>query len=283
MSLFQRKRLSLGIATDHLSLLHHLTSRQSQRLSLPDTPTFDSTSEGLLTALNQLFVKHPLKGHKVDVTVADTWARYWLVEPPANAESLAELKACTDERFKQLFGANPADWQILASWHPSRPFLAVGLPAWLCEGLRKECDQHSITLRSCIPAFAQQWHQMQDQLPSSAWLCIEQASSLVIALAEKGVLRHVRMLALPSSPSNDLVLSLLEQEAERCRANTIFHIPEAALHLGPTQRWPQGNSSGSVHIRSWPAPKAPEGAYPPLQSPGTIMDGDWLALAGATS
>lgn len=283
MSLFQRKRLSLGIAADHLSLLHHLTSRQCQRLSLPEAPTFDSTSQGLLTALNQLLVKQPLKGHKVDVTVADYWARYWLVDPPANADSLAELKACTEERFKQLFGANPADWQILARWHPTHPFLAVALPVWLCDGLRKECDQHSITLRSCVPVFAQQWHQIQEQLPSSTWLCIEQASSLVIALAEKEELRHVRMLALPSSPSNDLLLSLLEQEVERCSVNTTFTIPEAALHLGPTQRWPQVDSSSLLRIRSKPVAKALEGEYPSPQSAETVMDGDWLALAGSTS
>lgn len=282
MSLFQRKRLSLGIATDHLSLLQ-IKTRQYQRLSLQDEPRFNDAPQGLLTALSQLLDQQTVKGGKVDAIVADCWARYWLVEPPANANSLTELKACTNERFKQLFGANPDDWRVMANWHPIRPFLATALPSWLCDGLRQECNQHNITLRSCMPLFVQQWHLLRRHVPSDTWLCIEQASSLVIALMERGELRHVRMLTLPPSPSNDSLLFLLEQEVVRCRADASFYIPNIALHLGPTQRWPQAVSAGSLRISSLAVPKHLEGLLTPSHSAEGFSDGVWLALAGCTS
>lgn len=282
MSLFQRKRFHLGIAADHLSLLQ-VNARQYQRLSLREESLFNGNPQSLLIALAQLLNQQAVTSRKVDAIVADSWARYWMVEPPANADSLAELKACTEERFKQLFGANPEDWRIMADWHPRRPYLAAALPAWLCDGLMQECKRHNITLRSCVPLFIQQWYLLQHHLPSDTWLCIEQASTVVIALVEKGELRHIRTLTLPASPSNNILLALLEQEVVRCMAEASFHIPNIAFHLGPTRRWPQAVSAGALRVTSLATLLPSEGSLTSSHSAQGFSDGDWLALAGYAS
>jgi len=190
---------------------------------------------------------------RLRVTVADTLARYWLLEPPANAGSLATLQAIAAARFKQLYGEASEHWQIQADWQSQGSFLASALPASLAQAVRELAFKQHWQLTSLQPALVQHWNQQASQLPASLWFCSVTEHTLCYALLHQGHWLAVRQLRLAEPPSQAALLALLDGEARRLQVQH-GELPQAVYWAGTASWLPQGARLGDWQLKRLTAP-----------------------------
>jgi len=284
VSLFQRKHYQLGIAADHLALLHVGANRTQDKSLLAEMPFSASFKQPqtMLEAVEQLFTSHSLAGSRVEVIIADAWARYWLVDPPTNVASLAELKTCCEARFEHLFGDAVTDWQVIADWQAANTFLAAAIPAWLLNGLMNVCRQHDVKLGSCVPLFIQYWNHLNSRLPTDLWLCTEHAGTLILALVLNGRLRTIRTLTAPHKLTDSELLATIERESLRVASEEIRPLPTSIYHVGPELRQSSDATHGPLQLINLNKVSSPQNAA--ASTPHSRPSGDsWLVLAGSPS
>jgi hypothetical protein len=102
---------------------------------------------------------------RLSVTLADCWARYFLLAPPEGGASLRDGHLLLEARFEALYGQAPADWVVQADWRPAGPMLACALPraAAQCLGAFK--------VAQLVPALLSLWQRHCAKLPATGALC----------------------------------------------------------------------------------------------------------------
>ncbi|GAB3244564.1 hypothetical protein [Chitinimonas naiadis] len=240
-------RYALGIADDGVALL----DGQGQTTLL----SASSADDGLLQLSRQLQSSKqapaPRRGlwrPRLQASVADSLARYWLVQPPANASSLTTLRAVAQARFEQLFGTSAGQWRITADWAADRPFLATALPATLCDAVVQLADVQGWRLQQLQPALVRNWNRHAGQLPTASWFCLAQEHSLTYAVVSQDRWLAVRQLNFASPPTASALLDLLTGEARRL---SVQHpaLPTEMCWLGIASWLPREQQFGDWHSR----------------------------------
>lgn len=158
---------------------------------------------GLAAELMQILPKRvPLS-----VRVADCWARYWLLEPPAGITSLRDCRLLLNARFEALYGQSSADWLIQADWQIGRPMLACALPRNLPQALAV------CSLACLIPALLDDWNQHCKTLPETGVWCTASDDFFSLLYWQDGIFRLMRQ-SHGNAVEALLVLELARLEAE---------------------------------------------------------------------
>jgi hypothetical protein len=151
--------------------------------------------ETLTIALTQQLEQAGAQKLPITLILADDWARYFLVTPPRNINSLGDCQAAANLRFTSLYGEAAIDWQINAHWDTQQTFLACALPHTLLNLIKQVVARQKSTLIGIIPQFIANWNRWAKLLNGNAWYAQVHGEQLTLAAMEKGrlcALRHTR-------------------------------------------------------------------------------------------
>lgn len=123
---------------------------------------------------------------RLQVIVADNWARYFLLDPPAGVASLRDCRLLLQARFEALYGHSAADWVLQADWQAGRAMMACALPRSLVQSL------DGCRLGQLVPALLAQWNRQCGKLPASGAWCVSSGEVLNLLVWHEGSLKVVR-------------------------------------------------------------------------------------------
>ncbi|KAF1016124.1 MAG: hypothetical protein GAK31_01608 [Stenotrophomonas maltophilia] len=233
---------------------------------MPSAQALAEAMEALLAPLAAEHARWPLH-----VVLDDRFARLWQVTPPpvlslwSGAEDLRSLAAM---RLQQLYGENPADWQIGADWQALRPFVATALPRATLAALQAVAERHALWLASTRPYLLAAWDGSQRQRQRGQWLGLVHDGQLGLVGAHGQHLRHVRWQPLPAQADATWLPRLLAREA----LLQGLPAPASVLLCGPAPPWLQQQEGCTWLPAPLPDPHA-SSAAPSL----------WLAAAGTAA
>lgn len=251
MSRLKAERLTLGLGAQRIALLG-----ESTRLVLEQAP--DAAGFAALQAALAQPARKTWFAPRLQVCVADSLLRYWLVQPPANVASLAVLQAVAEARFSQLFGSTPAGWRLRADWQLDQPFVACALPEALCQNVQALVQQQGWRLDGIAPAALSALNRVAGQIPDDGWLGIAHGLDLLYGLRLAGQWHSLRLIRFDAAPSADVLLERLQGEARRL-AVAGDSLPSSWLWLGEAGWLPRGERFGN-----WRSQRLGQGAAPAL-------------------
>lgn len=132
------------------------------------------------------------------IVLSDEWARYFIVTPANNTQSMADCMASAQMRFHTLFGEAPAAWQIQAAWQARQAFLACALPQALLTMLEKVCHAHARKIISVQTHLLATCTQFAKQIEANAWLLHFAEHSVQILALQHGQCKTVQSSYLPA-------------------------------------------------------------------------------------
>lgn len=151
------------------------------------------------------------------IVLGDEWARYFVVTPANNTQSMADCMASAQMRFHTLFGEPLAAWQIQAAWQARQAFLACALPQALLAMLERVCSAHARKIISVHSHLLATCAQFSQQITSNGWLMHFAAHSVQILALEKGLCKSIQTSYLTPDfwPTLGSLQSLVQREALR--------------------------------------------------------------------
>lgn len=112
------------------------------------------------------------RGSSLRITLADQFARYFIVTPARNTTSVQDCEDMARLRFQSLYGEQDADWIVQADWHPSLPFVACAVPRLLVNRLNEIASEFHITILGIVPQFIREWNRWQNRMLTGDWLAV---------------------------------------------------------------------------------------------------------------
>ena len=218
-----REGVSIRIAG--VSRKHAPTSIE-RPLTMVDGETPDALAAQIAIALDEAGAS----GLPVHATLGDSFARYFIVTPPANGASMQDLRAAASLRFEMLYGESGASWHWVADWRAGEPFLACALPRHVLTALELAVTPGRGHLLSVMPEFIRAWNRSRRQLGADAWLATLDRHTVTLGLISPGRqprLASVRTLVLPEPTPP---LAWLREQVSRAallddmRAPSILHV-----------------------------------------------------------
>lgn len=167
-----------------------------------------------LDDIGRLLEQQTWKGLSTEVTLCDSWARYFIVEPVQGLRSLSELRQYTSICFAETHGQLAAEWQIEADWQTGAPMLAVALPKGLLHDMKDVLSKAGNPLLAIEPFFVNTYNQCCRQIKHrSAWLLAMGPQHATLGLVVNGHWRGIRSTSIDTSAP----LIAVEQLVQRCR------------------------------------------------------------------
>jgi len=161
---------------------------------------------------------------KARLVVADSLARYWLMEPPADVRSLADLQGVARARSQQLYGV-AQHWQIAADWNARHPFLCAALPEWVGDGMRQVAGAAG-QVEAVLPLVLRR----APVAKGDTWMCMTSPHRVAVLAFSAGKPRSMR--ALPTSADDSLEAQLHVATREMRRESLRTGMP-----LGDSVEW----------------------------------------------
>ncbi|GAA5163625.1 hypothetical protein GCM10025770_16100 [Viridibacterium curvum] len=178
------------------------------------------TVEQLLEALS---FDADLQCPQLDVVLDSAMSRTQIVQFPAGVRKPEERQAFLKAAFRNVFGAEAAEWHIVAETaYANEAVPAVAIDAGLMQAVGKLCERHTMQLRSLRTSFVDCFNRLRSQLSGhvGAFALIEQervsiglwrrrgwvAISTLAMAAEDGAgiaALHAQMLARSDEPLHD--------------------------------------------------------------------------------
>lgn len=208
--------MQLGVATRGIALAVRSPWRPNASKLLA-SQEFDNEPARLLANLATVLCDAACAKKGVAVVLGDALVRLFVVNPPANARSLNDLKLAASLRFQALYGESPEEWRICAEWRAHRPFLASALCDDLRTRLHSACAVHALQITTLQPHFVAAWNFWRSQLPTNAWFGVLQDDLLSVGLVTAAGLADVRRLAVSDQArlDSDWLSGMLERESLR--------------------------------------------------------------------
>jgi len=244
-------RVRIDLAQNSVAILRKHAGWRRQSAVLADQPLAEHSAQEpqrLTAQCKALLADAACAGLPLTVTVADNWARLFMVAPPHNAGRMQDLQAAAAMRFQSLYGELPSAWEIQADWQAGVPFLACALPRPLLAALQQIAIDHKLHLLSVEAQFVAAWNTYARTLPKDTWFGVAQDHNLTLgAIAQAPRRLHaVRSIAIPDD--GDEPRWLQEQVA---RAALQLNLPmPTQLHLAGKQRPKWSASGGTLTVRN---------------------------------
>ncbi|MDP5239619.1 hypothetical protein Q9Q94_08765 [Uliginosibacterium sp. 31-16] len=274
MSRLRHKRFSLGVGSDDLSVVDAASMRLLTSLPLaeylpgaasPATADWTPSIEAVLAQANVP------EGGDLTLTVADAWARYFMLTVPAGVGSLSELRMLAAGRFETLFGTAPEGWQLAADWKASGRTLVCALPARLVEVVQVVAEASNWRVRSIQPYALRLLELFHKQVPDACWLCCFASRGMVALLVSGGEVQHVRRFPFAKAPDAAALSAMLEAEVLRAG----LEMPTQLCALGVLPEMPVDGRVGSMRL------VLPQGPKLARARPGQTSESVSLAMQGA--
>lgn len=218
---------------------------------------------------------------KISILVADSFARYLVIDPPV-LSSYAELKALSTGLFESTYSLHGEEWEVRAEWQARKPFLACALPISLAKKVTLICDRNGFQLSQLNPYFFHLWN---TETPLSLLRGVEarKSSSAFVALLGdtwtmlfqvKGRiagLRSTRVAELETNNRETLVQAMFKREALRFgiaeERMPITFLSDGALDVAELSK----SSASTLALR---------GRMPPAYLPSFAPQASWRAVFG---
>jgi len=170
--------------------------------------------EAELPTINEHIQQQTWKGLRTEVTLCDSWARYFIVEPVKGLRSFSEFKRYAAVCFEEKHGLAAADWQIEADWQTGVPMLGVALPKKLLHGIKEGLHKAGNTLLAIDPFFVNIYNQCFRRIQHrSVWLLAIAPQHATLGLVMNGQWRGIRSTHIDvSAPVTDV-----ERLIQRCQ------------------------------------------------------------------
>lgn len=180
-------------------------------------------------ALAGLLSRHARAGASLSTVIGDDRARYFIVEPPANARSMSDLRLAAGLRMEALFGDAAADWALDADWSATRRFLACAVPSAVLSAVAGAIATCKLRDAGVTTEFVASWRRHRRQMPErQGWVAQAGRGAVVLAACVEGHLSAISMVttARPLSPDD------LKIEIERCVLRWNLPAPTTVYLLG---------------------------------------------------
>ena len=193
---FNRPIIRLGVEARRMTLVrfssHDANAQAEQAEVLPGGFDAHAPEEGLARLVAKF--ADPAWQGRLHITLADGFAKYFIVEAVAGLRSRRELDVLTHSSFEKLFGLPAAAWNIRAGWRfPATRALACALPAPLLRSLTTLGALPGMQWQSLRPFMLQEFNQCCAQLTGTAmWFCVADRQLLTLAYLAHGRWQSVR-------------------------------------------------------------------------------------------
>ncbi|TFW36189.1 hypothetical protein [Massilia horti] len=123
---------------------------------------------------------------RLSVTLADCWARYFLLVPPDGLASLRDCRLLLAARFEALYGQPADDWLLQADWQAGAPMLACAIPRGVVRSFA------AFRLARLLPELLDRWNRYCPRLPLTGALCGNADGLANLLYWRDGLMRVVR-------------------------------------------------------------------------------------------
>ncbi|SFI21967.1 hypothetical protein SAMN04515618_1146 [Collimonas sp. OK307] len=203
-----------------------------------------SVPERLATQCRIILNDSACRGLPLRVTLADNWARLFVVTPPHNSARLDDCQAAASMRFQALYGTVLDEWQLEADWDARHPFLACAVPRTLICALQQIAQENQLHLVDVAPQFVRMWNRWHKTLRNGSWFGIVQDRTLVLAAIAQQRLCAVRATAVPVDGD---ARSWLQQQVMREALRLNLPLPKQLQLCGDQARyWVSADPSDEV-------------------------------------
>lgn len=158
---------------------------------------------------------------RVSVTLADCWARYFLLVPPEGLASLRDCRLLLAARFEALYGQPADEWVLQADWQVGVPMLACAVPRGLVRAFA------AFRLARLLPELLDRWNRYSPRLPGTGAMCGNADGLANLLYWHDGLMRVVRQQRQQHGGDPDALLAL---ELARLGAER----PQALFWSGPS-------------------------------------------------
>jgi hypothetical protein len=238
VSRFNRESLSVVLGRDAIELraldrrtrVWDVRAQQAGGLGNPGSGSPGSADSPVQEALIGLLAQHTCAGAALATVIGDECARYFVVEPPANARSVSDLRLAAKLRMEALYGDAAADWAIDADWRASRRFLACAVPSAALAAVTAAIVATKLRGAGVTTEFVASWSRHRRQMRDrQGWVVHAGRQATVLAACVDGALSAVSTVAaaLPLSAED------VKTEIERCVLRWNLPAPATVYLLGP--------------------------------------------------
>jgi hypothetical protein len=234
--------LRLGIAPDGLALVRTSFWPHERAQLLGQARFKENNIDAVLREAGRMLADHEREAWSLRVVLSDELVRLWQVAPPPGATRMADLEAACALRYRALFGASPAGWQIRADWNATRPFLAAAVPQALLAQLQQAASSHGFRLVEVQPQFVAALNQHRSMRRPGSWFGLVHGGVLSVAAFEGDLLAAVRTAPIPEGADRDWLEGHVAREALRVGLGR----PERLQVCGPA---PKGWASSAGRLK----------------------------------
>ena len=148
----------------------------------------------------------------VRIVLADDWLRFFMVEPPPNAQGPDDLRAAAGMRFEHLYGEPDLGWSIQARWRATKAFAACAAPLALLDAVQDAARQSRLSVRAIVPTMAVDW---PDEAREGWVISWQGGTRLTLAAMRRGLPSELRTTAVPQGNLQDAagMTTWLERQA----------------------------------------------------------------------
>ncbi|MFT3735762.1 MAG: hypothetical protein QM776_12175 [Rhodocyclaceae bacterium] len=115
--------------------------------------------------LDTLRFEEDVQCPQLDVVLDSALSRAQIVQFPAGVRKPVERQAFLKAAFRNVFGAEAAEWHIVAETaYANEAVPAVAIDASLMQALGKLCERHAMQLRSLRTSFVDCFNRLRSQL-----------------------------------------------------------------------------------------------------------------------
>jgi hypothetical protein len=146
----------------------------------------------------------PYPGARLEILVADTLVRYWIIDCPPGLASAAELDLYAADRFATIFGDDPSAWVLRVDPVPrAERWLACAIPSLFAVDLPQAAAARGWHVCRVQPRFIREFNEHCRALDTDAAFCVASRESTTIGLiaADKwcGIRIHPPLDRAPAS------------------------------------------------------------------------------------
>ncbi|MBI3729834.1 MAG: hypothetical protein HY254_16070 [Burkholderiales bacterium] len=160
-----------------------------------------------------VFANYPDRKGLLEIILDDVLVKFFVLAPPAHAQSLKDFHAAAQMRLETLFSVSSDDWLISADWQSNRPALVCAIPKTLLakiNGASKKSGQRILSLQ---PRFVWMWNQCKQRFSTGTWFVSVKEKAMTLAAFQDGSLRMVKTILLPEASDDAWLRTQLQREA----------------------------------------------------------------------
>lgn len=212
MSRFRPDRAFISVERHGIALvmLPEGASEPAAERVIDVVPGGEALADALDTLATVLSEK-PWRDTERHVVLSDRFARYAVLDRPAQTRSLKELRLAVEARFEETFDVPSSAWRLALHVRPfAEQLVACGLPVSLVQSVERACS----TTGRCVslsPFLVCELNRCARRLPGACWFAAGSRDCVSVARISSAECARIRVLPVQAA-TTDCVTGLLERE-----------------------------------------------------------------------